>query len=152
MKRLVGLAALAVAISVIASQHRGAAQTSPTSGGSIEPAIIEDLVVANRILADQGVLDGQFGKALAETLGDRNVVLMRGHGEVVAATSLQMVVLRGIYTEINARLQMQAIMLGGPLTYLDLEEGKKNEANLEVAKARSWELWKRAVLEKMPTK
>jgi HCOMODA/2-hydroxy-3-carboxy-muconic semialdehyde decarboxylase len=271
MKRLVGLAALAAAISVIASQHPGAAQTSPTSGGSVEPAIIEDLVVANRILADQGVLDGlghvsirhptnpnrylmsrslapalvtaddvmeydldsnpidargrssfierfihgeiykarpdvmavihshspsvipfgisqvpmkatyamasflaagvpvfdirkaggagellvrnaQFGKALAETLGDKNVVLMRGHGEVVVATSLQMVVLRGIYAEINARLQMQAIMLGGPLTYLDLEEGQKNEANLEVAKARSWELWKRAVLEKMPAK
>jgi len=37
----------------------------------------------------------------------------------------------------------------GPLTYLDLEEGQKNEANLEVAKARSWELWKRAALEKM---
>jgi hypothetical protein len=61
-------------------------------------------------------------------------------------------VLRGIYTKINARLQMQAIMLGGPLTYLDPEEGQKNEANLEVAKARSWDLWKREAMEKMTAK
>jgi ribulose-5-phosphate 4-epimerase/fuculose-1-phosphate aldolase len=98
------------------------------------------------------VRNAQFGKALAETLGDKNVVLMRGHGEAVVAASLQMVVLRGIYTEINARLQMQAIMLGGPLTYLDPEEGQKNEANLEVAKARSWDLWKREAMEKMTAK
>jgi hypothetical protein len=43
-------------------------------------------------------------------------------------------------------------MLGGPLTYLDPEEGQKNEANLEVAKARSWDLWKREAMEKMTAK
>jgi hypothetical protein len=32
------------------------AQTAPASGGPIDPAIIDDLVVANHILADQGVL------------------------------------------------------------------------------------------------
>jgi HCOMODA/2-hydroxy-3-carboxy-muconic semialdehyde decarboxylase len=35
-----------------------AAQTSPASAGPVEPQLIEDLVAANRILADQGVLDG----------------------------------------------------------------------------------------------
>jgi ribulose-5-phosphate 4-epimerase/fuculose-1-phosphate aldolase len=35
-----------------------AAQTAPSSAGSVEPQLIEDLVAANRILADQGVLDG----------------------------------------------------------------------------------------------
>lgn len=34
------------------------AQTAPPSAGSVEPQLIEDLVAANRILADQGVLDG----------------------------------------------------------------------------------------------
>ena len=33
-------------------------QTAPPSAGSVEPQLIEDLVAANRILADQGVLDG----------------------------------------------------------------------------------------------
>ena len=36
------------------------AQAPSGSGGPVEPAVIEDLVAANRILADQGVLDG-FG-------------------------------------------------------------------------------------------
>ncbi|HET9175039.1 MAG TPA: class II aldolase/adducin family protein [Pseudolabrys sp.] len=35
-----------------------AAQPAPSSAGSVEPQLIEDLVAANRILADQGVLDG----------------------------------------------------------------------------------------------
>ena len=30
----------------------------PQSGGPVDPAEIHDLVAANRILADQGVLDG----------------------------------------------------------------------------------------------
>jgi HCOMODA/2-hydroxy-3-carboxy-muconic semialdehyde decarboxylase len=34
------------------------AQTSPISTGPVDPQLIEDLVAANRILADQGVLDG----------------------------------------------------------------------------------------------
>jgi hypothetical protein len=34
-----------------------AAQTVPPSGGPVDPAIIEDLVAANRILAGQGVVD-----------------------------------------------------------------------------------------------
>jgi len=35
-----------------------ASQTAPPSAGPVEPQLIEDLVAANRILADQGVLDG----------------------------------------------------------------------------------------------
>ncbi len=34
------------------------AQQMPVSGGPVDPQLIEDLVAANRILADQGVLDG----------------------------------------------------------------------------------------------
>src|ERR1700722_16900550 len=33
-------------------------KSPPKSGGPVDPAAIEDLVAANRILADQGVLDG----------------------------------------------------------------------------------------------
>ena len=35
-----------------------AAQSGPASAGPVDPQLIEDLVAANRILADQGVLDG----------------------------------------------------------------------------------------------
>src|SRR5438270_9924762 len=37
---------------------RAAAQTAPRSAGPADPALIDDLVAANRILADQGVVDG----------------------------------------------------------------------------------------------
>ena len=38
----------------------GEAGANPASGGPVDAALIEDLVAANRILADHGVLDG-FG-------------------------------------------------------------------------------------------
>ena len=49
------------AISLVAgfcSAGIAASQTAPTLAGPVEPQLIEDLVAANRILADQGVLDG----------------------------------------------------------------------------------------------
>ena len=52
-----------------------------------------------------------LGRALAQALGTRPVVLMRGHGVVVVGTSLPQVVFRSVYTEVNARLQGQALAL-----------------------------------------
>src|SRR5262249_48226313 len=46
----------AIAVSLIASAHVAAAQ-APASGGPVDTQLIDDLVAANRILADQGVLD-----------------------------------------------------------------------------------------------
>jgi len=48
-----------LAAAVIASGHPARQSASaPTSAGPADPKLIEDLVAANRILADQGVLDG----------------------------------------------------------------------------------------------
>ena len=77
---------------------------------------------------------------------------MRGHGMVAVASTVQMVVFRAVYTEVNARLQAQAIALGGPITYLEPEEGQKMSIALEQVHLRSWDLWKRAAAEKMSTK
>src|SRR6185295_5516520 len=49
------------------------------------------------------VRDAKLGDALAKTLGDKRVALMRGHGNVVVGPSLQHAVFRAIYTEVNAR-------------------------------------------------
>ncbi len=64
-----------------------------------------------------------LGHALAATLGDKPVALMRGHGNVVVGPDVQTAVSRAIYTEVNARLQAIAIGLGGPITYISAEEG-----------------------------
>jgi len=50
---------------------------------------------------------------LAKVLGDKTVVLMRGHGSVTVGTSIPQVVFRAYYAEMNARLQSEAIKLGG---------------------------------------
>jgi len=84
-----------------------------------------------------------LGRALAQTLGGRPVVLMRGHGVVTVAGGLPLVVFRSVYTEVNARLQAQAMGLGGAVTYLSPEEAKRAEASVAGTVARPWELWKR---------
>jgi ribulose-5-phosphate 4-epimerase/fuculose-1-phosphate aldolase len=59
-----------------------------------------------------------LGAALAHSLGDATVALMRGRGNVVVGRSLPEVVYRAVYTEANARLQTDALRLGnGRVTY-----------------------------------
>jgi ribulose-5-phosphate 4-epimerase/fuculose-1-phosphate aldolase len=91
------------------------------------------------------VSNAKLGQALAETLGDKNVALMRGHGDVAVASTLPMAVFRAVYTETNARLQLQALSLAGDVTYLDSEEGEKAMQVLNQIHLRAWELWKRKV-------
>src|SRR5689334_14533009 len=67
----------------------------------------------------------ELGGALARTLGDKPAALMRGHGAVVVGDSLPMAVGRSIYLQMDARLQAQAIALGGNVTYLDAGEVEK---------------------------
>jgi len=96
---------------------------------------------------DMLVRNPQLGKALAKTLGARPVALMRGHGAVVVATDLPRVVFRSVYTEQNAKLQAQAMQLGGKqVKFLDAEEAKKAEASIAGTIGRPWELWKRKAL------
>ena len=71
-----------------------------------------DIRKASSQPTDMLVRDAALGRALAQTLGTRPVALMRGHGCVVVGTSLPIVVFRSVYTEMNARLQAQAMALG----------------------------------------
>jgi HCOMODA/2-hydroxy-3-carboxy-muconic semialdehyde decarboxylase len=86
------------------------------------------------------VLTNELGKSLAESLGDGSVVLMRGHGNAVAGPDLKTAVFRAIYTEVNAKLQLQATMLGGPINFLNEYEQLKAQ-NVD----RPWATWKKQV-------
>jgi hypothetical protein len=57
MIRPARLAIATVALALAAGLGSATAQTRPTSDGPVDPALIEDLVAANRILAEEGVLD-----------------------------------------------------------------------------------------------
>jgi ribulose-5-phosphate 4-epimerase/fuculose-1-phosphate aldolase len=259
------IATVAFVLAVGITQRSATAQTPPTSGGPVDPALIADLVAANRILAEEGVLDAYghvsirhpshpnryvmsrslapivvtaddimeydldsnpvdpqgrtsvlerfihgeiykaradvkavihshspavvpfgvtqvpmrpimhvasflwvgvpvfeirdaggpattmlvrnatLGKALAVTLDDKPVALMRGHGNVVVGPDVRTAVSRAIYTEVNARLQAIAIGLGGPITYISAEEGTARDKTPGDV-GRAWELWKKKAL------
>jgi HCOMODA/2-hydroxy-3-carboxy-muconic semialdehyde decarboxylase len=94
------------------------------------------------------VANAAIGKALAGDLGDKPVVLMRGHGSVAVGPSLPIAVFRAVYTEVNAKLQTQAMTIGGPIIFLEPEEGLLADKTNEQVAGRPWELWKRKALAK----
>jgi len=104
-----------------------------------------DIRAASGESTDMLVRNPALGRSLAQTLGPRPVALMRGHGNVVVGDALPQLVFRGVYTEVNAKLQAQAMALSANVTYLDPEEAKKAEASIAGTLGRPWELWKRKV-------
>jgi len=85
------------------------------------------------------------GAALAEVLADKAVALLRAHGVVVVGPNLRAAVFRAVFTEVSARIQLQAAMLGGPIAALDAEEGHLADVVNLATDTRAWELWKRRV-------
>ena len=87
------------------------------------------------------ITDNRLGATLAQTLGDRPVVLMRGHGSTAVGDSLQAAVYRAVYTEVNARMQADAMRLG-PVNFLTEEEGRAIAQTNQGQLKRPWDLWK----------
>ena len=92
------------------------------------------------------ISSAERGAALADALGDRNVLLLRAHGFVAVAPTIESAVFRAIFTEVSARVQLQAATLGGDIAALDEEEGRKADAINLATVGRSWELWKKRVM------
>jgi ribulose-5-phosphate 4-epimerase/fuculose-1-phosphate aldolase len=101
-----------------------------------------------RVREDNDVLvrDRPLGAALAQALGSSSCVLMRGHGMTVVGDGIQEAVYRAIYTEMNARLQLQAESLEGPIQFLSDTEGRRSTAANRGTLERPWELWKSKAL------
>jgi HCOMODA/2-hydroxy-3-carboxy-muconic semialdehyde decarboxylase len=92
------------------------------------------------------VRDRPLGEALVKSLGTCSCVLMRGHGMTVIGDSVREAVFRAIYTEMNARLQLRAGQLEGPIEFLSDEEGRRSTAANRGTLERPWELWKKKAL------
>jgi ribulose-5-phosphate 4-epimerase/fuculose-1-phosphate aldolase len=71
-------------------------------------------------------------------------VLMRGHGSTAVGISIEQVVYRAIYAEVNAKLQLQALGMG-EVTYLTETEAQLAAAANDGQIARSWNLWRQRV-------
>jgi HCOMODA/2-hydroxy-3-carboxy-muconic semialdehyde decarboxylase len=72
---------------------------------------------------------------------------MRGHGSVAAAQSIRHVVFRAVYTEVNARIESEALRLGEP-TFLNDGEAAAAAKTNDGLVDRPWELWKRRAMGK----
>ena len=94
--------------------------------------------------SDLLITDSRRGAALAGTLGKAGVVLMRGHGDTTVGPSVKLATARAIYAEENARILLDALKLGGPVTCLSGGEAanldKLNASDRAIA--RQWEFWR----------
>jgi HCOMODA/2-hydroxy-3-carboxy-muconic semialdehyde decarboxylase len=110
------------------------------AGAHDGPALFE---IRDHAGPDSNLLIGnrELGAALARTLGPSRVVLMRGHGCTVVADTLRVAVFRTVYTEVNAKLLLQALPLGA-VEYLTPGEADATRVTNEGQAARPWELWR----------
>lgn len=98
------------------------------------------------------LIDSNFlGSALADVLGPHPAALMRGHGAVVVGTSLPEAVIRSVYLEQSAKLQMQTMQIAGPdghITYYTPAEVEAVVTRQDAKQTwrRTWDLWRSQAL------
>ena len=92
-------------------------------------------------MTDMLISNPKRGQALAKALGAHPAALMRGHGAAVVGATVKEAVGRAYYLDSNARLQEQAILLGGKVTYFEPEEARKTAP--QDGFERAWDVWKR---------
>jgi ribulose-5-phosphate 4-epimerase/fuculose-1-phosphate aldolase len=129
-----------VTFSVIQTPLRPIAHMAAFLGGPVPVFEVRDVTKDGEML----IRNNQLGHALAQTLGNGPAALLRGHGDVVVADSLHVVVGRAYYMNVNARELLQALQVpGSKITYI-----QPNEAATMAAQdgyERSWTLWKQQV-------
>ena len=91
----------------------------------------------------------ELGAALAKVLGAAPIVLMRGHGFNAVGASIRQTVFRAIYSDVNARILMDALRMGS-VVYLNESEARKVAATNDASIDRSWEVWRFRALANTP--
>jgi ribulose-5-phosphate 4-epimerase/fuculose-1-phosphate aldolase len=98
---------------------------------------------------DMLIRNPALGKSLAQALGSQTAILMFGHGVAVTGPTLATAVSNAYFLNMNARVEEQAIALGGTVSYLERGPGPRPRADTSAAGAaannRGWEYWKHEV-------
>ena len=105
---------------------------------------IKQAIVIGPTPPGTGVIAKARGAALARTLSGHPVALMRGHGEVVVGSSVKQAVVYAAYVDINARMQVQALLLSREVVALD---GPELFTPAEFDINRPWEHLKQKTLD-----
>src|SRR5580692_20545 len=96
-------------------------------------------------MTDLLIRDRKHGAGLAQALGPHNVALMRGHGNVCVGPNIMTAVYRAVYTEVNAKLQAQAMALGGEITFMEPQECALITGRKDLNFDRPWRMWKERI-------
>ena len=96
----------------------------------------------------------ELGRSVATVLANKPAVLLKGHGFALTGSSLHEVVARAYKLRVNAKIQQQAIALGGTVTYLGQAEGAPLPVQPAVPRVsssdaednRAWEYWKQLIV------
>jgi len=94
-------------------------------------------------MTDTQINTAELGAALATSLGQAALVLMRGHGVTIVGKSIRHAVYRAVYAVESAQIQIDAMRMGN-LKPLAPEEVAKSNAYVTVD--RAWEFWAREAL------
>jgi ribulose-5-phosphate 4-epimerase/fuculose-1-phosphate aldolase len=98
---------------------------------------------------DMLIRNPALGKAMAGALGSKTAMILFGHGVVITGNSLATTVSNSYFLNMNARIQIDAMRIGGgSVSYLEREPGAKPPAATPAgagANNRAWEYWKRRV-------
>jgi ribulose-5-phosphate 4-epimerase/fuculose-1-phosphate aldolase len=94
--------------------------------------------------------NNKVGAALAQALGKKTIALIRGHGAAIVGTTIPDAVQNAIFLDVNARVQAQAIALGGNISYLTAADVAGGNPNPQPPAppgspgyyTRSWLIWK----------
>ena len=88
----------------------------------------------------------ELGRTVGAALGKAPALLLKGHGIALTGPSLQDLVARAYNLRLNARVQQQAIALGGTITYLPGEPASTTPATgAGNGTNRAWEYWKQII-------
>lgn len=120
-------------VNAIVHSHSQAVIPFSLTGIALRPVIVQagfmPLRIPNFEIRDvrgngrgMQITDMARGAALAKTLAGAPLALMRGHGNVVVGSSVKQAAVFAAYTDINARMQAQALQLDRNIVVMDEPE------------------------------
>lgn len=120
-------------VSAVVHSHSQAVIPFSLTGVALRPVIVQagfmPLTIPNfeiREVRGNGrgmqITDKERGAALAKALADSPLALMRGHGNVVVGSSVKQATVFAAYTDINARMQAQALQIDRNIVVMDEPE------------------------------
>ncbi len=139
---------------VMAVVHHHAPAVMPfcISGVELQPVMHLGAIVGHKVpmwdqydeFGDTNLLlvKPEEGASLARTLGQAPLVLMKGHGATVVASTIQELMFRTVYSCRNAEYQYAAAMLGKVVPLRPGEVDLAAQINaMPTATFRTWEYW-----------